>query len=116
MNNTTEITIDGTVYTVDLAQAQKAGLIKKKTIKRRVVAGDVPIGSVFVWRSGFKGFGNSQFVLVSRDANGYIQSTFIDHDKLFQYSFGHSGLQFYNSSNIEGFYDQTGKFISEIED
>lgn len=111
-----DITIEGIEYTVNLEKAKEAGLIKKKTIKRRVRLGDVPIGSVFVWRSGFKGFGNSQFVLVSRDANGYIQSTYIDHDKLFQYSFGRSGLQFYNSSDIEGFYDQTGKFFSEIEE
>lgn len=115
MNNTTEITIDGTVYTVDLAQAQKAGLIKKKTIKRQVEIKDVPMGSVFVWKSTSNNK-NNQFVLVSQGENGYMLTTYIDKNSLFDYSYGRSQLQFSSNTYIEGFYDQTGKFIREIEE
>lgn len=108
-----DITIEGIEYTINLEKAKEAGLIKKKTTKRRVKVGDVPIGSVFKWQNDSKG-NTSQFVLVSRDSTGYTGCTYIDHDELFCYSFGRCNLQFHNTTDITGFYDQTGQFISEI--
>ena len=49
--NTTEITIDGTVYNVNLEEAKKLGLIKKKVIKRPVRVADITNGTLFKWNN-----------------------------------------------------------------
>lgn len=45
--NTTEITIDGRQFVINLAEATRLGLIEPKKVKRRLSIKDIPNGTLF---------------------------------------------------------------------
>lgn len=108
--NFIETFIDGRLYTVNLEEAVKLGLIKEKKTKRKLSIKDIPNGSVFTDNIEAQ---NRRFVMLDNTKKNDEQLVFINERDLGL----RSGFDLFYDSLIFSYWDIKNKmWISEIEE